>query len=312
LFGLSLIVLLWVNAHGGWPIYFTLLGVWLLRALLEKILLGWDYAALIVLSLAASLLNPLGFGLYERLFNFFDRQPLTGAINEWQPLDPSVHWLFLPFLLLFVLALLTQWRVAWKSPLVWAALGWMVLSLFSIRHLHVFAPLGLMTTAWLLTGPRSKSRFRSSNLPPLPWKTQALALGPALLLAVLALPWFWTGAKLSDAYTLSPEAAYLREHHPEAKVFNAYNLGGALVFQLRGTPKIWIDDRAETLFSRDDQAIAVSMQQHPKLTPLMALASGAHVAILPKESQAATAFAADPDWRQVFQGPTATVFSLHL
>lgn len=312
--GLVLLLLFWVNAHGGWPVYFTLVGLWFVRAVLwQQLKLILSLGLTLFLSFSVSLCNPLGFAIYTHLFNFFDRQPLTSAINEWQPLDPATHWLFLPFLLLFGLALLSQWRVAWKTPLIWAALFWLVLSLGSIRHLHVFAPLGLMATAWLLAGPESKLSLNSlRQLPSLSWRTQALALFPAILLAVLALPWFWNGVKLSDAYTLAPEAAYLRERHPQAKVFNAYNLGGALVFQLRGEPKIWIDDRAETLYGRDDQAIAVGIQQHPRLAPNMAWASGATVAIFPKDSRAAKAFASSSDWKPVFTGETATIFRLSL
>jgi len=307
IFCLLVMLFFWVNGHGGWPVYFVLLGKWFTWSLIFRRKLFLFYLTAMVSSVGVPFLTPLGKEFLHNLFDFFDQQPLTAAIREWQGFDPSTHWIFLPFIIVFLVSVAVDIRLGWKHPLVWSALFWLLLALTSIRHIYIFAPLGLMSAAWLL-GMQYHPRDWLARLPRVSHAQQFIALLIALAVAAI---WMDATARqpLPNRYTLAKEAAWLREHEPDARLLNRYNEGGALVFALRGKPKIFIDDRAETLFPREVQADAIRFAREPGYGPQLADKVRADAVILPKHSPAAKVFAKAPGWQIAFTGPDAVVYT---
>ncbi|MEM1305446.1 MAG: hypothetical protein AAGG46_11150, partial [Planctomycetota bacterium] len=303
------LAVVWVNAHGGWPVYFTLVGFWGLGALVARQNRKFLYFLLtgMISLVAVALLNPYGYGIFGRIFGFFDDQPLTAAINEWQAFNPALHWLLLPFMVAFAGAIAFNFRAALGSPLVWAALFWLLLGLGSVRHLYVFAPLGLMAAAWLVA-PKLPAGGLLDRLPAFTRWQQLVTLPLALAAGLFLLPWARGGVELSNTYTLAEEAAWLQANRPDARLLNRYNDGGVLVFALRGQPQIWIDDRAETLYPRDVQADAIRYARDPTAGPELAAKYAADTVLVPLGSPNERVFDDHAAWRRAFTGPDAVVF----
>jgi hypothetical protein len=121
---LPLLMLLWVNVHGGFLIGFMLLGIFWVGAIwewrttradrLEDVLLRIDaarrartlvYVGLV--SVAASLVNPYGWKLYEHIYSYLTNRFLMNHIEEFQ--SPNFHGIaqkcFAVMILLAIVAL---------------------------------------------------------------------------------------------------------------------------------------------------------------------------------------------------------------
>lgn len=126
---LPLLMLLWVNVHGGFVLEFVLLGVFWLGALwtwwrtneslleesLRKIAAGKRIRDLTVVgtaTAAASLLNPYGWKLHEHIYHYLTNRFLMDHIEEFQ--SPNFHGLaqrcFLLLLLLSIAVLIARGR----------------------------------------------------------------------------------------------------------------------------------------------------------------------------------------------------------
>ena len=124
---LPLLMLLWVNVHGGFVLEFVLLGVFWLGALwtwwrtneslleesLRKIAAGKRIRDLTVVgtaTAAASLLNPYGWKLHEHIYHYLTNRFLMDHIEEFQ--SPNFHGLaqrcFLLLLLLSIAVLIAR------------------------------------------------------------------------------------------------------------------------------------------------------------------------------------------------------------
>jgi hypothetical protein len=103
---LPLLMLVWVNVHGGFLLGFALLGMFWLGAVwswlrakedrIEEALLkirsrkrSWDLLWLALLSAAASLANPYGWNLYGHVYSYLSNHFLMNHIEEFQ--SPNFH-----------------------------------------------------------------------------------------------------------------------------------------------------------------------------------------------------------------------------
>src|ERR1700686_2384402 len=129
LWALPLMMLVWVNVHGGFLVGFVLLGIFLLGAMwtwfrarenriaevLEKISAGKrvrTLAAVGLLSGVASLVNPYGWKLYSHIYHYLSNRFLMDHIEEFQ--SPNFHGIaqkcFLVVLLITIAVLALRGR----------------------------------------------------------------------------------------------------------------------------------------------------------------------------------------------------------
>jgi hypothetical protein len=113
LFWLPVLMLFWVNLHGGFLTGFFLLGLYLLSSIGHRLLshnLGRRQLAgkrmqrlglVTLLSLAASLLNPYGYKLYDHIHQYLGNRFLIDHIDEFLP--PNFHGVAQQCFLLLVL-----------------------------------------------------------------------------------------------------------------------------------------------------------------------------------------------------------------
>lgn len=257
-FWLPLLFLLWANAHGGFIWGFLYLLAFLVGEFLERhlhpettpstrSLLELGFWAL--LSLPLTLLNPSGLALWRLPFHTVD---VSMGIYEW--LSPDFHKPFLhPVLWILFLYLLglSLHRVPVRLSQTLPILGFAYMGFISQRALAAF--LILLTPSLLEIWEEMGKAWPSSHpeppahlgLLPRPWIS---ALNATLVIGL------GLGALLRAWALASPEAihrdyphgaiAWLRENRPSGRLFNSYNWGGYLTFNLPEYP-VFIDGRAD-------------------------------------------------------------------
>ncbi|MCU0494067.1 MAG: hypothetical protein MUD01_20955, partial [Chloroflexaceae bacterium] len=204
-------MLLWVNMHGSFVVGLGLVGmVWLgstveaLRAPRESSRAAWGqwrvWAGATLATLAVTLANPLGLGIFSYLRDMLGNEPLQRWFVEWQPMQPSLNpvassfWFYVLLLGLAALMAVSPRRpsaseVFWYCAFAWLALG-------GARYAMWFGLLLLPLFASQLTALMKQRRpVRSS---PAFSTTLGLLFGGAV---VATLPWF------SPSQILGPEAA---------------------------------------------------------------------------------------------------------
>lgn len=247
---LPLVSVLWVNLHGSFVLLFVLLFSALIfgsgsrKALLLAILL----------SLAATLINPYGIHLWTNTTGMIGSDLINTYSYEWQPPKNQGWQLNLFFGSLLVIALVTAFSKVRIKVLWWVlflGFGWMALS--SIRYVLWFSMVEALLLAqlakpWL-------DRFLDPR-PVFPRRTFNLTLGLLVLVMPLAfLPGvrqqWWPQAPASLTDTTPVEAVEWIKAHPELPdhIWANWVASIYMSYALPERP-VWITNRIEDF---DDQ-----------------------------------------------------------
>lgn len=244
---LPLVMVLWVNLHGGFVLGFMILAVFGGGALFRR---DWSRFKAIALAgigcLAATFVNPLGWQIYlgvtATLGNF-----VQGNIGEWLP---YAHNIEIPgsipgmaYILAFI-ALELHYGFSTKIRLEPRILCWvfLALGLHQFRYMSFFFIFSTIPVALHL------DRFLPKWLPQLQVQqallTAAIAGACALPLTLLQVqPELALPEMLSER-----DAEYLQTHLAHARVLNHWNVGGYLILQTHGSVPLFVDGRAATAY----------------------------------------------------------------
>jgi hypothetical protein len=261
LWWMPLLMVLWVNLHGGFLLGPTLIAIvlagWALEAWLG--LRPWAEARLRLRQLGFALgacllvvpLNPNGLEIYRYPFQTLDSRTMMQYIVEWA--SPNFHSVnfkaFLGLLLLtWVVVAVSRKRLSCAQTLLLLATTYG--GLISGRHIPIFVLVAVPILAQGLDELAARRQWFSpaEERPPAPVK---LALNLVLLLAVAGL----TGARFYQVIEDQargeaqhfPQAVakfLLREHVP-APIFNYYDWGGYFIAKLYPQYRVFIDGRAD-------------------------------------------------------------------
>ena len=246
-----LLMVIWVNCHGSFPLGIILLGIWLLEALVEdRQRAGLPLVAL-ALTGAATLLNPQGAGLFGYL-RAMGANPVVQRLPEWAPATLGTQDGIAFFVVLGLSAIVLA--LAWRRLHVFDLLGFLFFAVLAWRTGRaivwfglVVAPLLAETLPALLPRPRAPQQAdRAERL-----INAILALG-LLALVVVTLPWF------KDRLPMSPQKAglisaetpvaatdYLLRHHLPPPVFADMAYGSYLIWAAQPAYKVFCDPRIE-------------------------------------------------------------------
>ena len=258
---------LWANLHGGY-----IWGILLLIAfLVGEILNNWlgdekkktlptstlkQLFFYTILALFAVLLNPSGFELWRLPFHTLD---VSLSIQEWH--SPNFHEIsFHPMLWMFFLFILALGNSAKKIDYVdlLKVLGFAYLTFISQRNVAPFAIILLPVLSYHLAytwdnwmnsrvGILVRRYQRSSQSQQLPLKLTRFINGLLVfLISVAALGNLYIltrPAKVAENYPVVA-IEWINENQPEGAIFNSYNWGGYLIWNLREYP-VFIDGRAD-------------------------------------------------------------------
>lgn len=209
---------LWANLHGGFVIGFIALAVAAVR--------DRKWWPVLAVSGLATFLNPYGPELYVEIWRTVADPQLRWLIAEWQPLAiGALNGFYICLFLAVVLA--SRWRYELVFPLLMLAA-----SVSSQRQFPLFmiASLGLIAEGYvkLIDALNARAGWRRFLLPVV---VTGLALVPA-------------GKIMENPHNNLPERgiASLRREPCTGRLFNEYNFGGYVIWQLPGT-KVYIDGR---------------------------------------------------------------------
>jgi hypothetical protein len=243
---------LWVNLHGGFPIGLVLLGCCTLAALIERRVRAWPWLLCLTASLAATLVNPYGWHVYEYV-NVTSHAAPARHIDEWLP--PGLDQLTGKVWVLSVLALLGLFALSRRRP--------SVQDLCVLGGFLPFACGSVRMVAWwlLVSAPILAEQFAAccSRLKTLdeqdeaPSSVSAVVCASLLAAAVLSLPWL----ESVNPVLARPERAHRTETDLQAasdhltatdgpkRVFTRFAWGEYVGWSLAPRGTVFMDGRIE-------------------------------------------------------------------
>ena len=344
LFLLPLLMLLWVNLHGGFLLGFALLGIFILCALIQffradarmgqrKATALRSLTTVTALSFLASLINPYGFNLYVHLYRYLSDRWLMNHINEFLP--PNFHGL--PQLCFAAMLLLTILTLAMARGRIHLSHLFVILlavasGLYASRNLPVASILLTLVVAPSLSealfgavsNPDTPPRLRNvlSHVQSFSQRMGRLELSlrahiwPAVsvLLAVVVCA---HGGRLGswqvmdahfDAKRFPVEAVkVIAERGIHDPIFTLDSWGGYLIYQLYPQNQVFVDDRHDLYGSEFFKQYLTTIRAEPGWQTLLN-EKQVNWVLLPKDSALASALRSTPAWQVSYEDGTAMLF----
>ena len=276
LYWLPLIMLVWVNIHGGFLVGLALIGLYFLGALWEAVtahapdkITARQLGITGALTFAATFFNPYGYKLWLHIYGYLGSRFYMNNIQEF--LSPNFHGaaekFFAALLLLSLLGLAVN-RSRLRPSRLLVILFSVYFGLYAARNIPIASILLVLTVTPLLAGaveqgsaaaefaPRARALF-------LRWKNFAarmagtelglrghlLPLAAVVITFVVCLNGGRLGARpLIDAHFGGKRfpvgaAHFLAAHRIRSQVFTPDYWGGYLIYRLGPNYKVFMDDR---------------------------------------------------------------------
>ncbi len=255
-----IVMLVWANVHGGFLAGLSVLGlVSLIQT--ERCVRGrlsirrWGVSMIVGLAaVAATLITPYGWGLYEHVFGLLVTGDVTDLIQEYQPFawnDASALIFHATVVLVLVSWLRIRCRLNGFEIIL--ALTWMIAALLSRRHVPLF---GIAVAPWIAQlwdelPHESEVSAQSSILDR--WARRLEGAWPVLARSgmvvagttVIAVCCLGDSRWLEQADRPTLGLAWLSGHPEVERPFHELEWGGLLVSSTTLPRPCWIDDRFE-------------------------------------------------------------------
>lgn len=248
------LMLLWVNLHAGFALGLALIGLYIVRAVLDG---EWNHVRplLIVLIVCTAVvpLNPNGFRMFSYPYETLTSESMAAFIQEWH--SPDFHkttYLPLAILLLGTFAAMSLSPARARLGEIFLVLITAFGALRSVRHIPIFslcaAPV-LAKHLWAIAKDRGWDKsLTGTEARPTGIK---LLINIVLLLAPLALGvsriWHFASHQRNYETLRNPVAAveFLKSQRLPGPIYNRYGWGGYLIYQLYPEYRVYIDGRAD-------------------------------------------------------------------
>ncbi len=278
---LPLLMLFWVNAHGGFMMGLLVAGAFVVGETLRRWLrqpyaLNWDQLRVLYITAAAmfvaTFINPLGPGVYAYVYDLLTDAPSQGFVVEWQAPDPRTvagRFFIIGVLILMAALALARRRPTITDVLLICGLSWM--AFHGVRYIVWFGMAAMPIAVQCLGTPRSvfaAGGQSSGTAAGRHWKPRTspvvnLSLSAVLLLALLMVqPWLKPALPLPEEYragfasvpgapllfsNTTPVQAteHLRDEPCAGHLFNEMGYGSYLIWELYPQEQVFIDPRVE-------------------------------------------------------------------
>ena len=332
LWALPLMMLVWVNVHGGFLVGFVLLGIFLLGAiwtwfrarekrieeLLQRIAAGKRARTLVAVGLlsgVASLANPYGWKLYSHIYHYLSNRFLMDHIEEFQ--SPNFHGI--PQRCFLVLLLITIAVLALRGRELRMSQGLTVLfavyaGLFASRNIPVSSFLLAMVVGPLVPTSSLCRGFiqrmagvevrQRGHLWPI--------LGFVVTLAIAANGGRLGSSVLMDAHFDSkrmPVQAvnYLEQHEVSGPVLSPDYWGGYLIYRLYPKSRVVVDDRHD-LYGEEFFKSYLKMMHVERGWDEFLRTHPASCVLLPRDGALANTLLVSNGWKQIYADEVAIAF----
>ena len=263
---LPIVMVVWVNSHGSFPIGLALIGCWfadefwntLIKKIREK---AWDFKPLIPgiiglgIAALACLVNPRGVGIITYLGGMADNTTVQNNILEWMPptLNSLEGGIFYIGLMLFAVLM----AVSPRRPSFFEIITFLLFGLLGIKYIRgvvwfglILAPVVAAHLTALLTQlglgklpTRQTASIRRLNL---------IFLVALVFLAFISLPCFkhlfpFVPAKKGLIAVETPIQAtqFIIDNHLSPQVFHDMAFGSYLIWAAQPEYKVFVDSRIE-------------------------------------------------------------------
>jgi len=280
LWWLPLLMLLWVNLHGGFVVGLVLLGLYLasnairyfrcrLREMQRNIIrrLG-QLGAVSAASLVASLLNPYGYRLHLHVYQYLSSRWFMNHIDEF--LSPNFHGVAQQCFVLILLVTIIALAVGRKPPLaqVLVLLFAAYSGLYASRSLPVSSLLLTLVVAPLLTQAVGEGRTNSElsaglqvffskweafgsrmrsmerNFRGHAWPLVGVGLGLLVCAHQGKLgSYAWMDAQFDAKHFPVQAGEVIAQRGMRGPVFSLDSWGGYLIYRLYPETRVFVDDR---------------------------------------------------------------------
>jgi len=340
IFWLPVLMLFWVNLHGGFVFGFALLGVYLLsgaiNCLRDQIDSHWLRALAIVtvLSLLASLVNPYGYKLHLHVYRYLSDRWLMSHINEFQA--PNFHGL--PQLCFAVLLLIAIATVVLSRSLIRLSHLFVLLlagssGLYASRNLPIasmllallIAPLLSQTLVARAAGANTPAKIRifitrcqafasrvgnmQADLHGHIWPVAIVFLGVFICMRQGRLGSLQVMDAHFDAKRFPVEAVEaIKTRGIPGPIFTLDSWGGYLIYQLYPQSKVFVDDRHDLYGDEFFKRYLTTIHVEPGWEALL---NDNHMnwVLVPKKSALANALRGTSQWRISYEDGTSILFS---
>ena len=328
---LPLLMLVWVNVHGGFLLEFVLIGTFWLGALwawwrtseaslqtsLSKMAAGKRVRALTLIGAATavtSLVNPYGWKLHEHIYHYLSDRFLMDHIEEFQ--SPNFHGLaprcFLVLLLLSLVVLIARGRKLSASETL-IVLFAVYTGLYASRNIPVSSIFLAMVVGPLC--PNLGSREFLSRMEKIEFELRG-HFWP-LLSAVATLALVAHGGRIGSDQLIDAHfdqnrmpvkaTSFLRTEKIKGPILSPDNWGGYLIYTLYPENKVVLDDRHDLYGSEflksylhlihvDDHWEALLEQTNPACL------------LLPRSSALSNVLGKTAGWRSIYADKLSIVF----
>jgi hypothetical protein len=337
---LPILMLVWVNVHGGFLVGLVLVALYLVAFIFEAFFASDQEAkatalhktkALGVAGVACALAtfaNPYSYRLHEHIYKYLTDTFLMDHIDEF--LSPNFHGIAqkcfaLLILLTIATAAMSRRKIAMSKLLV---IGFAVYSgLYAVRSIPVSSLLLVLFIGPHLSreaGSEITNGLKKCLIPYVGFEDRMSALDLTLrgywlpVAAILVGIWVCLHAgKLDGAQIMNAnfDAArfpvqavdWLRNQEVRGPVFCPDSWGGYVIYRAYPELKVVIDDRHDFYGSEYLKKYLKIIRVEPDWDPALAATKPAQV-LLPARSAAATLLRQVPAWTVAYSDPTAVVF----
>lgn len=311
------LTLLWVNLHAGFALGLALSALFLLGALLERLLghpahrVPWRTSALVLfLDLLLVPLNPNGLRLFSYPIETLRSTTMQNYILEWA--SPNFHHAeYWPFLLIVLASFATfLWsRIPVHPRDLILVLASLYASLISIRMIPFFALIAVPLISRRLGDwpPRAPSSRR------LPSAIRTL-LDAAIVLAMAV----FASLHIAQVIQRQPQAeagrfpagavAFLQLHPASGPIFNHYDWGGYLIWKLYPTTPVFIDGRADLYGAKLFHDFADTYELKDSWQKILQR-WGIRTVIVPPDSALAAGLESAPGWAVSYRDSQAMILT---
>jgi hypothetical protein len=315
LWWLPVLLIPWVNIHGGYAIGLGLVGLTLAGELLDAGLARrrprvGTLAGVLLAGAATASLNPQGPAIHLFALGFLNRDSaMQQYIQEWASPDfhEPVHQVFAAAILLLALVGLRPRARCWSAVLPVLAFTW--LGLQGVRHIPLFALTALPAIAAGLAAWRplaARERLpEPAPLAALNWLMVALIAG-ATAAAALSQPLAQIHREPLEEWYPTTALAYLQRERPPGPIFNFDGWGGYLIARAPEYP-VYIDGRADLYGSEMEEEYRQVIHLKPGWREVLER-RGVRLVLIQRETPLAAQLAREPGWRLLVEGEEEALF----
>ena len=310
------LMLLWANLHAGFALGLALIGLYIVRAVVDG---EWNCVRplLIVLVVCTAVvpLNPNGFRMFSYPYETLTSTSMAAFIQEWHSPDfHQITYLPLAVLLLSTFAAMALSPARARPGEIFLVLITALGALRSARHIPIFSLFAAPVLAkhlWAIAKERGWDKLLTgAETRPTGIK---LLINVVLLLAPLALgvSRIWHFAVHAREYEAirNPVAAveFLESRHLPGPIYNRYGWGGYLIYKLYPEYRVYIDGRADVY---GDAFFTEAMQAYDGLAnwrePLDRY--GVQTIIIDPDVALSSLLRSDNQWSKVYEDGQAIIF----